>query len=56
MSKARLLGMNKPYIPNNRADMRFQKRTYQRSREHAQRDPREKKAEQQKGEVTDGSK
>lgn len=55
MSKAVMYGMNKPYIPNSRADMRFRKKAYQRGRERAQRDPRQKKAvHKQKGDVNNG--
>ena len=40
MSKAKLIGMNKPYIPNSKADMRKagmmqRKNAYQRNREAA---------------------
>lgn len=40
MSKAKLIGMNKPYIPNSKADMRKagmmqRKNAYERNREAA---------------------
>ena len=41
MGKAKMVGMNKAYIPNAKADMRFRKKIYQHSREIAERDPRE---------------
>ena len=34
MSKAKKLGMKSSYIPNTRADMRFNKKMYQRGREY----------------------
>ena len=34
MGKARLIGMRSGYIPNARADMRFNKKLYQRGREY----------------------
>ena len=34
MSKPRLYGMKSSYIPNARADMRFNKKLYQRGREY----------------------
>ena len=34
MSKPRMLGMRSSYIPNSRADMRFNKKLYQRGREY----------------------
>ena len=34
MSKAKLYGMKSSYIPNSRADMRFNKKLYQRGREY----------------------
>ena len=37
MSKARLIGMRSGYIPNARADMRFNKKLYQRGREYTDR-------------------
>ena len=41
MSKAKMIGMNKPYIPNSKADMRkggmmLRKNAYQRDREATQ--------------------
>lgn len=38
MGKAKMVGMNKSYIPNSKSDMRFRKKIYQRGREIAQRD------------------
>lgn len=38
MGKPRKLGMNKTYIPNDKADMRFRKKIYQHGREIADRD------------------
>lgn len=37
MSKARLIGMNNAYIPNSKADARFQKNIHQRGRDLAER-------------------
>lgn len=37
MGKARLIGMRSSYIPNARADMRFNKKLYQRGREYTDR-------------------
>jgi hypothetical protein len=34
MSKPKLYGMKSSYIPNARADMRFNKKLYQRGREY----------------------
>lgn len=34
MSKAKMMGMNRSYIPNSKADMRFHKKIYQRGREY----------------------
>lgn len=34
MGKPRLYGMKSSYIPNTRADMRFNKKLYQRGREY----------------------
>ena len=41
MSKPKPYGMNRTYIPNSKADMRFRKKVYQRGREIAERDPDE---------------
>lgn len=41
MAKPNRLGMNKTFIPNSKADMRFKKKVYQRGREIAERDPYE---------------
>lgn len=41
MAKPRIYGSNAAYIPNARADMRFNKELYQRGREIAERDPYE---------------
>lgn len=38
MSKPRMIGMKSSYIPNARADMRFNKKLYQRGRDIAERD------------------
>ena len=35
MASPRMIGRFKTYIPNNRADMRFDKKLYQRNREYA---------------------
>lgn len=39
MGKTKMVGMNKSYIPNAKADMRFHKKVYQHGREIAERDP-----------------
>lgn len=36
MSKARMYGMKSSFIPNARADMRFNKKLYQRGREYTE--------------------
>lgn len=41
MAKPNRLGMQKSYVPNSKADMRFKKNVYQRGREIAERDPYE---------------
>jgi hypothetical protein len=41
MGKAKLLGRNKSYIPNAKADLRFHKKICKRGREIAERDPYE---------------
>lgn len=35
MSKARVFGMNRTYIPNRKADMRFNKNIYQKGKDYA---------------------
>lgn len=43
MGKPKIYGMNRGYIPNAKADMRYRKKIYQRGRETALRgDKREK--------------
>ena len=37
MAKAKMYGMNKTFIPNHKADMRFRKKIYQRGKEFADR-------------------
>lgn len=37
MSKAKLYGSQRAYVPNAKADMRYRKRVYQRGREIAER-------------------
>lgn len=37
MGKPKMFGMNTPYTPNAKRDMRFRKKSYQRPREIAQR-------------------
>lgn len=37
MSKAKLYGSQRAYVPNAKADMRFRKKGYQRGREIAER-------------------
>lgn len=44
MGKAKMVGINRTYIPNSKADMRFRKNIYQRGREIAERDPGESRA------------
>lgn len=39
MGKAKMVGINKSYIPNSKSDMRFRKKIYQHNREMAERDP-----------------
>lgn len=47
MGKVKIVGMNKSYIPNAKADMRFCKKVYQHGREIAERDPPSTRAQRQ---------
>lgn len=47
MSKPIKYGFQRAYTPNAKADMRFRKKVYQRGREIAERDPRERLREKE---------
>lgn len=48
MSKPKLYGSQRPYVPNAKADMRYRKRVYQRGRERAEEKSRERREERGK--------